>query len=67
MTKSITNKEELVGKILPDGNSVETNGTTYNSVNTWINSVLYESAYTVSDLDSDDSVCIVYCIKQIYD
>ena len=30
LTKSITNKEELVGKMLPDGNSVETNGTTYN-------------------------------------
>ena len=29
LTKSITNKEELVGKMLPDGNSVETNGTTY--------------------------------------
>ena len=36
------------------------------SVNAWINSVLYESAYTVSDLDSDDSVCFVYFIKQQY-
>ena len=34
------------------------------SVNAWINSVLYESAYTISDIDSDDSVCIVYSIKQ---
>ena len=55
LTKSITRKEELVGKMLPDGNSVETNGVTYNSVNAWINSVLFESNYTCSDFDSDDS------------
>ena len=75
LTKSITRKEELVGKMLPDGNSVETNGVTYNrfasivfltrSVNAWINSVLFESNYTCSDFDSDDSWWCVSSNKQL--
>ena len=30
LTKSITKKEPVVGKILENGNAVECNGTTYN-------------------------------------
>ena len=64
LTKSITKKEELVGKILEDGNSVETNGTTYSrfafcsivtrSVNLWINSVMYDSHDLSNDYMDDN-------------
>ena len=64
LTKSITKKGELVGKILEDGNSVETNGTTYTrfvfcsavmfSVNSWINSVMYDSHDLSNDYMDDN-------------
>ena len=64
LTKSITKKGELVGKILEDGNSVETNGTTYRrfvfcssvtcSVHSWINSVKYDSHDLSNDYMDDN-------------
>ncbi|OAO14954.1 hypothetical protein AV274_3301 [Blastocystis sp. ATCC 50177/Nand II] len=55
LTSSITKKDEIVGKMCDDGNSVVSNNVTYSSVGSWINSVMYDipENETISD-------CVVY-------